>query len=411
MENCQEKEMDLLLRALGRRVAASPPPVNPGEGENPLSEHLDADALVAFAENALPAKARSRYLEHLADCSHCRSILIGLSANSQVQAEKPEVKLAANSATLIERIMALLRIPALQYGLPAAAVLVVVTTVLFTTMRTNKQSLVAVSERAPKVAGKSEQQVSNAGAKVTNQGTAVDSVSKKEQRIQPQAGQPEPKPNNTGTVEETKQSTNAQNDQKTVAQAKDTDSLDRLAEKNKQEVEDKLEGSSSNAPISVTRSAPQGPPPAAKAAEPEKKLRDRELDDISRVDQPADEVRMADKKKPGLAKSGTLSANGERARRKEPAESENERGAATGSAGGSLSSGEAVRTVGGKRFRKEDGEWVDTSFSSSASAINIRRGSEQYRALLSDEPGLRVFAEQLAGPVIVVWKGHAYRFH
>jgi len=96
---------------------------------------------------------------------------------------------------------------------------------------------------------------------------------------------------------------------------------------------------------------------------------------------------------------------------KEPSVSENERGAAIGGVSGALSSGEAARTVGGKRFRKEDGGWVDTSFSSSASAINIRRGSEQYRALLADEPGLRVFAEQLAGPVIVVWKGHAYRFH
>jgi hypothetical protein len=184
-----------------------------------------------------------------------------------------------------------------------------------------------------------------------------------------------------------------------------------LSEKNKQQGEDKPVANSSNAPISVTRSAPQGPPPAAKAAEPEKKLRDRELDDISQADQPADEARKADAKKPGLAKSGTLSVNGERARRKERSDSENERGATIGSAGGALSSGEPVRTVGGKRFRKEDGGWVDTSFSSSASAINIRRGSEQYRALLADEPDLRVFAEQLAGPVIVVWKGHAYRFH
>ncbi|MDX6711610.1 MAG: hypothetical protein QOH96_2626, partial [Blastocatellia bacterium] len=205
--------MDLLLRAMGRRVAASPSPVNAGGSENPSSEHLDADALIAFAENALPVKARSRYLEHLADCNRCRSILIGLSANSEIEPEQIEDKLVGNSSTLIERIMAVLRMPALQYGLPVAAVLVLVSTVLFTTMRMNKLSLVAVGQRAPEPATKSIQEDSNPQAKVTNQGTAVDSVSKKEQRIQPQAGQLEPKPNTTGTAEETKQTANAQNDE------------------------------------------------------------------------------------------------------------------------------------------------------------------------------------------------------
>jgi hypothetical protein len=412
MENGQEKEMDLLLRAMGRRVAASPSPVNAGGSENPSSEHLDADALIAFAENALPVKARSRYLEHLADCNRCRSILIGLSANSEIEPEKTEVKLTAKSATLIERIMAVLRMPAFQYGLPVAAVLVLVSTVLFTTMRMNKQSLVAVSQRAPEPATKSIQEDSNPESKVTNQGVAVGNTNNREQRLQPEAGQSEPKPNSTSIAEETKHAAGAQGDEKSAAPAKDAVTLDRYADKGKQDREGIQEGSSSsNAPISVTRSAPQGPPPpAAKAAEPEQR-RDKELDDVSRVDQPADQAKKAETKKPGLAKLGTLTVNGEPARRKEPSESEDERGAATGSAGGALSSGEAVRTVGGKRFRKEDGGWVDTSFSSSASAINIRRGSEQYRALLADEPGLRVFAEQLAGAVIVVWKGHAYRFH
>jgi hypothetical protein len=308
--------------------------------------------------------------------------------------------------------MAVLRMPALQYGLPVAAVLVLVSTVLFTTMRMNKQSLVAVSQRAPEPATKSIQEVSNPELKVTNQGVAVGNANNREQRLQPEAGQLERKPNGVGTDEETKRAVGAQGDERSVAQAKDTDALDRYADKGKQDREGIPEGSSSsNAPYSVTRSAPQGPPPpAAKAAEPEQR-RDKELDDVTRVDQPADEAKKADTKKPGLAKSRTPTVNGEYGGRKEPSVSENERGAAIGGASGALSSGEAVRTVGGKRFRKEDGGWVDTSFSSSASAINIRRGSEQYRALLADEPGLRVFAEQLAGPVIVVWKGHAYRFH
>jgi hypothetical protein len=52
---------------------------------------------------------------------------------------------------------------------------------------------------------------------------------------------------------------------------------------------------------------------------------------------------------------------------------------------------------------------VDTAYNSSLSVINVARGSEQYRALIADEPGLRRIAEQLSGEVVVVWKGRAYR--
>jgi len=54
----------------------------------------------------------------------------------------------------------------------------------------------------------------------------------------------------------------------------------------------------------VTRSAPQGPPPpAAKAAEPEQR-RDKELDDVSRVDQPADQAKKGGHKKARVGKIG-----------------------------------------------------------------------------------------------------------
>jgi hypothetical protein len=42
---------------------------------------------------------------------------------------------------------------------------------------------------------------------------------------------------------------------------------------------------------------------------------------------------------------------------------------------------------------------------------NVARGSEQYRALVADEPGLRAIAERLGGEVIVSWKTRAYRFY
>jgi hypothetical protein len=48
---------------------------------------------------------------------------------------------------------------------------------------------------------------------------------------------------------------------------------------------------------------------------------------------------------------------------------------------------------------------------SGRATVNVTRGSEQYRALVADEPGLRTIAEQLGGEVVVVWKSRAYRIH
>jgi hypothetical protein len=70
---------------------------------------------------------------------------------------------------------------------------------------------------------------------------------------------------------------------------------------------------------------------------------------------------------------------------------------------------EEVRSVAGHRFRKQGIVWVDSAYDSSRPTVNLSRGSEQYRALVADEPGIRTIAEQLDGEVIVVWKGRVYR--
>jgi hypothetical protein len=68
-----------------------------------------------------------------------------------------------------------------------------------------------------------------------------------------------------------------------------------------------------------------------------------------------------------------------------------------------------IRTVAGRRFRKHSGVWVDTAYDSSKDAVTLSRGSEQYRALVADEPAIKTIADQLEGEIIVVWKGHTYR--
>ena len=68
-----------------------------------------------------------------------------------------------------------------------------------------------------------------------------------------------------------------------------------------------------------------------------------------------------------------------------------------------------TRKVSGRRFHREGNAWVDSDYVSGRATVNVKRGSEQYRALIADEPGLRSIAEQLGGEVIVVWKGTVYR--
>ena len=68
-----------------------------------------------------------------------------------------------------------------------------------------------------------------------------------------------------------------------------------------------------------------------------------------------------------------------------------------------------TRTVSGRRFRRQGGVWIDTAYQSSTATTIVTRGSEQFRALVADEPGIRAIAAQLPGEVVVVWKGRAYR--
>jgi hypothetical protein len=68
-----------------------------------------------------------------------------------------------------------------------------------------------------------------------------------------------------------------------------------------------------------------------------------------------------------------------------------------------------TRSVSGRRFTRAENVWVDTDYNAPRATINVKRGTDQFRALVADEPGIRAIADQLSGAVIVVWKNHAYR--
>lgn len=65
--------------------------------------------------------------------------------------------------------------------------------------------------------------------------------------------------------------------------------------------------------------------------------------------------------------------------------------------------------VAGRRFTRQRGVWTDRSYTSAQQTFIVTRDSEQYRALVADEPSIGRIAEQLNGEVVVVVKNSAYR--
>jgi len=75
---------------------------------------------------------------------------------------------------------------------------------------------------------------------------------------------------------------------------------------------------------------------------------------------------------------------------------------------GAAASGEEApetRSVGGRKFVRQGNRWVDQKFKSSMSIKNVARGSDDFAEL---DSSLRSIAQQLAGELMIVWKGKAY---
>jgi hypothetical protein len=69
-----------------------------------------------------------------------------------------------------------------------------------------------------------------------------------------------------------------------------------------------------------------------------------------------------------------------------------------------------IRHLRGKTFRFVRGVWIDDQYDAEMSAWRItllRRGSEAYNRVLSDEPQLKEFFD--FGPIIIVWQDKIYR--
>ncbi|MCA1642716.1 MAG: zf-HC2 domain-containing protein [Acidobacteria bacterium] len=124
-----DRETDALLRDHARRGGAAPfthDRFSPRRA-TAFAEHLDADELSAFAENAAPEAARARFLSHIADCDDCRRAATGLAlaANAAPARDEPGAarEKIVTAASWRAWLAALVAPGAWRYAMPVVALL------------------------------------------------------------------------------------------------------------------------------------------------------------------------------------------------------------------------------------------------------------------------------------------------
>ena len=407
MKQSNNNAVDLLLRSLARRERDGSPA---GEqdafkgrraGSEIASEHLDADELNLYAEGVLPAPARSRYAEHLADCASCRALVVSLAQASGASARYETANLQSGIGWW-QRFAALFTTPVLHYVLPALVLSGVIAIGLLALRQEGRPEWVArnqpvepstASDRAPvnepRQGSSAETGLSAVAPSATvekragtNTGESTADTSVNELKNNPVEKR--------GLLEK---SLDTNSGTKPSTAAKDAEEYPHVA------------GATSSQPVF----APDPAPPKAAISELDNKVIVRKEEPVQREAQKHVEDGFKIQSKDDSATHGPARNRapsvGGRLDARLPAENRAVRDKAKKEAGEEVE----TRSVSGRRFRRQGNAWIDTAYESSRSATNVVRGSEQFRALLADEPGLRAIVQQLGGEVVVVWKNRAYR--
>jgi hypothetical protein len=367
MELDFDKEIDALLRQTARSEQFAT--VN---GSN-APAHIDADAISAFAENALPEKTRALYMTHLADCDRCRKILsnvITLGQNAEVSASSSVTEVIG--AVPLPWYRRLLLFPNLAYTM-GALVLVFGGLLGFLVLQNSKlMTGTEVSQVANKAPDQPQYPAQEPVARTAN------SVAASNANIAMPTGAPnfhgtmdvEATPGPGIPIDEAKTGEDKQISRENPKGPPEERPADILTERNdgtvvrKAETTSELQNKTAN---EAKPSMPGGQPAPASAAPPP----------------------------PPPAKTDAR-ARDERVKDSDDKEKKL-------SAFGSAASGH--REVNGKSFSRVGSVWYDAAYQGQQTK-DVRRGTNEYRKL---DSGLRSIADRLGGTVVVVWRDGAYR--
>lgn len=433
MNHDSDKEMDLLLRRHVRRGASGFAGATSAVTQ-PDAAHMDADELSAYAEGALPDAARSRYALHLADCDSCRGIVTELVVSSGI--ERAEGGTVAQTVETPRRswrewFLALLSPPVLRYAAPALA-LVAFASIAFVVINRNREIPALVTQEGRNAQPAANRELKDgegsAAPATANTATADDKQSAAANSNVSGITAPQPDAESTATSGPGETALNRETGAAGVGSGA---------------------GSSAPAPktVDVTADAPPTPSTVQESAAEAKQIppaqstspvdkgseRGKEKEASALADQKKQEsggmamdganvsveagrrtTRGTQPARPGALGAATTGGGQDRQQRNEapsnrPATAARARRDTSGA--DEADSGTATRTVAGKRFRQQNGVWVDTAYNSSRSASRVKRGSERFRALVADEPIIGTVANSLGGDVIVVSGGRAYHIY
>jgi hypothetical protein len=386
MKHANNNEVDLLLRSLAGRRKQSPP--QSGNGEPVRSPHLDADELNSYAEGKVPEVARARYIEHLADCESCRGILVSLA---QAAGTTSRLRSADKNEEpgFWQKLSQFFSPKVLSFAVPVLVLTAVIGI-----------SFLALRQRSgPKYVAQNEQPVAAPSMAVDNIDSKLNSAAKSQPTVQ--NGTQPPKTTEPAKVGSVLRDEKGQEKQESL---KPDSTVGKPApEKDARQSADTASVAEPYAPEPKAAAAPASAPmvQTAKSGELAKEQ------SVRREDQPRDQeegVRVGtdDLHGPHRARndsalSSTRGSAGIVAKRG-PSDTDKNKKAET-----------EVRSVMGRHFTWQGDAWVDTAYEASRATVRVNRGSDQFRALVADEPGLRTIADQLSGVVIVIWKNRAYR--
>jgi hypothetical protein len=399
MKQTKHNEVDLLLRSLFRRGKSGSAPGDGAPGEQTLTAHMDADELSSYAEHALPAAARARYTAHLSDCASCRKTVAALSDASGIRVSEQAVE-QFGRVSFWHQLTAFFSPQVLRFAIPALAIFAVVGVGLFALRDKQQGEFVAQNQPPSSTTAPTD---SRQAGEAARQGTLSDTAASK------------------AKSDEGENAASPRVEKKTASETKEQESKTADSVSESPAVAKDSPGAKSSAGLfgaAQPTFAPEpnaSPPPkpesvtVARRAENVAKQREAPAERDERGRQQDEERARAKNEtaqvqttqsnpRPAGALSGVASGN---------RSTETKR--ADASADRSGEDKEETRSVSGRRFRRQGSVWVDTAYDASHAVTNISRGSEQFRALVADEPGIRTIAEQLGGEVLLVWKNRAYR--
>jgi hypothetical protein len=399
-------EIDLLLRRMARRDSAARDLAQRDDAiardvaSSGGDQHLDADELSTYAQNALPAAARARYTAHLAECATCRRIVTELSL-SLGAATAPVA--AAHESRGWKTFLAGLFLPfVLRYAVPALGVIIVMVVGFIVLRQRGQQEFVAQLQ-------KREAPAPAAGP--SSPATPAEGFTDQRKQAGDNAASSNAKPG------ETRQKTEAE-----AGNASSGASIDAPVTKDQKAIAElKPTVAATPAPAAPAKAADTGAEPAATtdsvAKKQEEQPKEKAADEAAKAPEPQStrgfySVEPAARATQSAPKTGTATTAGvsglARVRPGSAKRTEEDKRDDDAARADTQYVDNETKTVAGRRFRKQGGIWIDTAYDSSTATVNMTRNSEQFRALVADEPAIGTIARQLEGEVIVVWKGRAY---